>query len=384
MGAVLLTGATGFVGIEVLARYLERTDRRVYALVRAPDQESADERLRSALSTFFGRADAHAGRARAVPGDIEQEDLGLSPDERRRLASEVTDIVHAAASVSFSLPLDESRAINVEGTRRMLEFAELCRDHGGLRRFCHVSTAYVAGEHDGEFAEDDLEVGQEFRNAYEQSKFEAERLVRAHRRRLPIQIFRPSIVVGERPTGWTASFNVLYAPLKAFSRGEYVALPGSPSAPVDVVSVDYVADAIFELANGAAPDGDAETYHLVAGRRATTVGRLVELSAGYFRRRPPPLLPPGLYRRLVHPLLLRASRGTPRQALERSEVLFPYFAMRVRYGDERARRRLEPRGIRVTPVERYFHRLADFAVRARWGRAAPTRAEAARQGGTTS
>jgi hypothetical protein len=85
----------------------------------------------------------------------------------------------------------------------------------------------------------------------------------------------------------------------------------------------------------------------------------------------------------VHPLLLRASRGRPRQALERSEVLFPYFAMRVRYDDERARRRLEPRGIRVTPVERYFHRLADFAVRARWGRAAPTRAEAAREGPPT-
>jgi long-chain acyl-CoA synthetase len=384
MGAVLLTGATGFVGIEVLARYLERTDRRVHALVRAPDQETADERLRSALSAFFGRPDAHPGRVSAVPGDIAQEDLGLSPDARRRLASEVTDIVHAAASVSFSLPLDDSRAINVAGTRRMLEFAELCRDHGGLRRFCHVSTAYVAGEHDGEFTEDDLEVGQEFRNAYEQSKFEAERLVRAHRRRLPIQIFRPSIVVGERRTGWTASFNVLYAPLKAFSRGDYVALPGSADAPVDVVPVDYVADAIFELANGPAPGGEAETYHLVAGRRATTVGRLVELSAGYFRRRPPPLLPPGLYRRLVHPLLLRASRGRPRQALERSEALFPYFAMRVRYRDDRARRRLEPRGIRVTPVDRYFHRLADFAVRARWGRAAPARAEVARQGKATS
>jgi thioester reductase-like protein len=384
MGAVLVTGATGFVGIEVLARYLEHTDRRVYALVRAPDEETADERLRSTLSMFFGTADAHAGQVRAVAGDIEQEDLGLAPDARRRLASEVTDIVHAAASVSFSLPLYESRAINVAGTRRMLEFAELCRDHGGLRRFCHVSTAYVAGEHDGEFAEDDLEVGQEFRNAYEQSKFEAERLVRAHRRRLPIQIVRPSIVVGERPTGWTPSFNVLYAPLKAFSRGDYVALPGSAAAPVDVVPVDYVADAIFELANDPAPDGTAETYHLVAGRRATTVGRLVELSAGYFRRRPPPLLPPSLYGRLVHPLLLRASRGRPRQALERSEVLFPYFAMRVRYRDDRARRRLEPRGIRVTPVERYFHRLANFATTARWGRAAPTRAEVARRHGARS
>ena len=381
---LLLTGATGLVGMEVLARMLDRSDRVIYALVRGSDDDEAADRVRAIVRRVTGSEEACDERVVAVRGDIEEPSLGLSAERREWLAERVNDVLHVAATVSFTLPLDESRAINVEGTRRMLELAELCRDHGGLRRFCHVSTAYVAGEHDGEFAEDDLEVGQEFRNAYEQSKFEAERLVRAHRRRLPIQIFRPSIVVGERPTGWTASFNVLYAPLKAFSRGEYIALPGSPTAPVDVVSVDYVADAIFELANGPAPDGAAETYHLVAGRRATTVGRLVELSAGYFRRRPPLLLPPRLYRRLVHPLLLRATRGRPRQALERSEVLFPYFAMRVRYGDERARRRLEPRGIRVTPVERYFHRLADFAVRARWGRAAPTRAEAARQDGTMS
>ena len=101
----------------------------------------------------------------------------------------------------------------------MLELAELCRRRGGLRRFSYVSTAYVAGTHDGEFSEDQLDVGQGFRNPYERSKFEAEQLVRAYRGRLPIQVFRPSIIVGERATGWTVSFNVLYAPLKAFAAG---------------------------------------------------------------------------------------------------------------------------------------------------------------------
>jgi hypothetical protein len=80
----------------------------------------------------------------------------------------------------------------------------------------------------------------------------------------------------------------------------------------------------------------------------------------------------------VHPLLVRGSRGKRRRALERSQVYFPYFSMRVRYDDRRARRLLDPAGIRPTPLERYFTRLADFAVQTGWGRRAVTRAQAAR------
>jgi long-chain acyl-CoA synthetase len=373
---LLMTGATGFVGMEVLARYLERSDRRIYALIRAGDEGEAEARLRSTLAACTGSADAYADRVVAVPGDIEQPDLGLDRERRAWLAERVTDILHVAASVSFSLPLERSREINVEGTRRLLEFAELCNSGERLRRFSYVSTAYVAGTHEGEFREDQLDVGQDFRNPYERSKFEAEKLVDSWRGRLPIQVFRPSIIVGERDSGWTASFNVLYTPLKAFNRGAFRAVPGRRSAPVDVVPVDYVADAIFELSNG--PGSGLSTYHLVAGRRATTVGRLVGLSAAHFRRRAPLLLPPRIYRRLLHPLLVRLSRGPRRRALQKTEVFFPYFSTRLVYDDRRARTRLEPAGIRVTPVETYFRRLADFAVATRWGRAMVDRAQARR------
>jgi long-chain acyl-CoA synthetase len=377
---LLLTGATGFVGMEVLARYLERTDRQVFTLVRAADEQEAAQRLRSTVGSLLGSDDA-CERVVAVPADIEREGLGLDQATRERLARRVSDVIHAAASVSFSLPLRESRQINVNGTRRVLELAELCSRRGGLRRFSYVSTAYVAGDHPGEFREDQLGVGQEFHNPYERSKFEAERLVRSHGRRLPIQIFRPSIIVGERHSGWTASFNVLYAPLKAFAGGAFLALPARGSAPVDVVPVDYVADAIFELTNQAVGNGDRQTFHLVAGRRATTVGRLVELSADYFERRSPPLIPPGLYARVLHPLLARRGSARRRRALERSQVFFPYFSAQVRYDDRRARGRLAPAGIEVTPVDRYFNRLADFAVGTRWGKAAQSRAQAQAQRG---
>ena len=100
------------------------------------------------------------------------------------------------------------------------------------------------------------------------------------------------------------------------------------------------------------PDG---TFHLVAGRNATTVGRLLKLASGHLRRPAPTVLPPGLYHRVAHPWLRRKYRG-----LRRLEVYFPYFSMRVRFDD----RGLGP----GPPVEGYFHRLVEFAQRAGWGR----------------
>ena len=336
MGAVLLTGATGFVGREVLSRFLARGDRHVYALVRAENDSEA-----------AGRLPDHE-RLTAVAGDIEESGLGLADETAERLRRDVSTVVHCAASVSFDLPLDESRRVNVDGTRRMAEFARGCP---ALERFTYVSTAYVAGEPGGVFREDDLAVGQSFRNPYEQSKFEAEVTLRREAGDLPLQVLRPSIVVGDSTTGRTTSFNVLYGPLRAFARGAMRAIPARRDSPVDIVPVDYVADRVYQLAT----DGPDGTFHLVAGRNATTVGRLLEMSSSELERPEPVVLPPRLYTRLLHPLLrLRNPR------LRRMEVYFPYFSMRVRFDD----RHLGP-GPRV---ERYFHRLVRYAERARWGR----------------
>ena len=256
--------------------------------------------------------------------------------------------------------------MNVAGTGRMADLAERCAERGdGLERFSYVSTAYVAGAHRGAFDEDSLDVGQDFRNPYERSKFEAERLLRERAAGLPLQVLRPSIVVGDSRTGWTSSFNVLYPPLRAFAHGAIPALPARRRSPVDVVPVDYVADSVDRLAREG-PDG---TFHLVAGRNATTVGRLMELASRRFDRPAPPVFPPRLYRRVVHPVLLPRLGRARREALRRMEVYFPYFSMRVRFAD----RRHPP----APPVEGYFDRLLDFAERARWGRRAVERPPAA-------
>lgn len=361
---LFLTGATGFVGMELLARYLERTDRRVYALVRGESDDDAQARLDATVARMLPDPAPYAGRAIAVRGDVMRPGLGMAPRRRAELAETVGEVVHGAASVSFALPLPDSRAINVCGTENVLTFAQRVKD---LQRLAYISTAYVAGDHRGLFGEDQLDIGQRFRNPYEQTKFEAEKIVREHSGDLPTQIFRPSIVVGEADTGWTPAFNVIYWPLKAFARGAYKAIPAKLSAPVDVVPVSYVADAIFALSQSDAPSGT--TYNLAAGDRASTVGELLEMSSEYFGRSRPRVLPPSAYRRLVHPLLLRRGDERRRKAIAASEVFFPYFAMRVRYDTINARAGLAGAGIQVPPLRDYFARLMDFAVAADWGKA---------------
>ena len=373
-GGILLTGATGFLGGEVLARLLERDRGTVYALVRAPDQAAAQARLDAVLESLMGSAEPWAGRAVAVPGDITAAGLGLGLAEREWLAERVERIIHCAASVSFTLPDSDARAINVGGTERVLDLAEVCSLRGrGLEYVVHVSTAYVAGTFRGRFSERHLDVAQGFRNSYERSKFEAERLVRERQRMLPVQVVRPSIVVGDSRSGWTTAFNVVYAPLRAFALGALAVIPARRSAPVDVVPVDYVADAILALAGR-----PGTTYHLTAGERASTIRELITLASAYTRRRAPAVVPPAVYRGLIHPVLLRRGTERRRRLLRRSEVLFPYFAMRMRYDDSLAREALAPQGIEPPPLSTYFDRLMDFAEGARWGRRLPARHEADR------
>ena len=280
--SVLLTGATGFVGTEVLARLL-RDGEDVVALVR-------DERR---LDPVLG---AHV---RAVRGDLVAPELSV-PDD-------ITAIVHCAASVSFALPLDEARAINVEGTRAMLDLAERL----GVERFVHVSTAYVAGRHRGRFGEDDLWVGQEFRNSYERSKAEAEQLV--HDRDLPSVVVRPSIVMGDSRTGWTPAFNVLYWPLRAYARGLLTHVPAAPDARVDIVPVDYVADAIVHVLRER-PEARG-VINATAGDDAVTVERLAELAAAALGR--------------GRPRLAVEDGGGLAQRSEEAARYLPYFDMSV-------------------------------------------------------
>jgi thioester reductase-like protein len=349
---VFLTGATGFLGMEVLARLLERGDREVIALVRAADEAGARDRLDGVLRTLWRDPSLYRDRVRPLAGDVTRDGLAISPADRVALNEEVGVVLHCAASIAFDLPIEEARAINVEGTREVIGFARECKALGRLERFVHVSTAYVSGTHRGTFGEHQLVTGQEFRNTYEQTKWEAEHVVRAAGDLAPT-VARPSIVMGESGTGWTPTFNVLYWPLRAFSRGLFDEIPSLPSAHVDVVPVDYVADALVHLVE-AEDDG---VFNLVAGRDAPFATELVELACRRFERPPPRVVDAG---------------GVDGDGA----VYLPYFDMEVVFDDARARAALEPAGIRPPRLADYFGTLMDYAEATAWGKRPITREEA--------
>ncbi|MBO0768328.1 MAG: SDR family oxidoreductase [Solirubrobacterales bacterium] len=366
-GAVLLTGATGFVGMEVLARYLEQGERELILLVRSDSDRQADQRVQDVLLGLFGpEALRYGARVQAVAADLTLPALGLGAARREELAERVTTIVHGAASVSFGLGLEQARAINVEGTRRMLELARLAAARGaGLRRFGYVSTAFVSGAHAGAFSEHDLELGQRFHNSYEQSKFEAESLV-AETSDLPYTVLRPSIVVGDRETGWTAAFNVLYWPLRAIARGLLGVVPATFGSPVDVVSVDYVAAAIHALCEADA--GLGQTFHLTEGRSASAIEEIAGAACGYFGQPFPEVLTPEEFAVATGIGTVSASSG--------ASSYFPYFSNATVFENARTRAVLERLGIAPSPLRDYLERLLDFAVASRWGKAPITRHEA--------
>lgn len=341
---ILITGATGFLGMSIVARLLEDDDGPDIVLpVRARTGAEADARRLELLSRLYDAPPESALRLWAVPADLGSRDLGLRPT---RLA-EVTTVVHCAASISFTLPLHEARCINVSGTRHLLE---LCHRLPRLQQLVHVSTAYVAGRSSGEFTEADHDVGQEFRNTYEQSKWEAEYLV--GRSGLPATIVRPSIVVGESDSGWTPAFNVIYWPLQAFARGLLDSVPADPGGLVDLVPIDHVVDVIGHAMAAGAPG----VLHAVAGAGAPTVSELNEAAASLLGRPAPALEPPGSD--LDHP----------------AAVFAPYFDVAVRFGDARTRAAglTAPAGTELLPE------ILGYARAVRWGRRAVTR-QAARQ-----
>jgi long-chain acyl-CoA synthetase len=344
-GPLLLTGATGFVGMELLARVLEQTDRDVVALVRADDDAAAQARVDELLKAIVAPGTRpHRGRVRAVAADLESPGLGISALQRERITGSVTAVVHCAASVSFTLALDEARRINVEGTREIVKLACEARSRGPLERFVHVSTAYVAGDRVGLISEHEGNVGQRFRNTYEQTKLEAEQIVIASG--LPAAIVRPSVIVGDSATGWTQAFNVIYWPLQAFARGLFPKVPGDPGASLDIVPVDTVADALLELIRGPVRGG---AFHIVAGAEAPSNAELARMAAEAFDSEPPVFV----------------ALGEDEEAEKLAGALVPYFSVRCTFDARRARDLL---GATPPPLREYFPSLMRYARQARWGK----------------
>ncbi len=356
---ILVTGATGFLGVQLVRELLDRQPHaRLALLIRDRAGQSGQQRADSIV------APDDRFRVQVYSGDVSQSHCGLDQAAYERLSAETTRVIHSAATVRFDHSLEAARRINVEGTRRLLDFASGARQ---LRSFAYVGTAYVAGERADLVRESELAVGQSYRNTYEQTKAEAEALVRSRLGSLPGVILRPSIIVGDSRTGVTSSFKMMYWPLKIYARGLWRTVPGYPDAVLDIVPVDYVATSVARLAFDEAAFGS--TVHLCAGPRGSaTIQQVARRAMEYFHAPEPRYVDPRFFLAAVRPLLWVSLWGRKRRVLRDGRAYRDYFTMKMQFDTSNAERLLGPAGVCPPPVLEYLDRLFQYCVASDWGR----------------
>jgi thioester reductase-like protein len=342
VATALVTGFPGFIGRRLVRRLLDRhDDLRVVCLVQ-DSQEATARRLAEGED-----------RVDVVVGDIARRRLALGDGDWERLTGEVTHVFHLAAIYDLAVPAEIAQRVNVDGTGNVLE---LCLAAQQLERHAYVSTAYVAGTRHGVVYEHELVMGQDFKNHYEATKFQAEVWVHELRHRVPTTILRPGIVVGDSRSGETEKFDGPYYLLRTIARAERFGRPvvqfGHSDATFNVVPVDYVVAAIETAAFDPAAEG--ETMHLVDPEPLTTRELVQTLSQSYAGREPKGRVPASLAEQSLRLKGVRTMLGgTPRESIV-------YLNHAVTYDARRAVDLLAPHGLAPPRFSDYADAMVGF------------------------
>jgi thioester reductase-like protein len=292
MGYTLLTGATGLLG-RYLVKDLIEASVPVAVLVRPTRKATAQHRVENFMCYWDKQLRRSLPRPVVLEGDITEPDLGLDARGMRWVAENCDVMLHNAASLSFEStgPTSEPWRSNVEGVRHVLE---LCRN-ARIRRFHHVSTAYVCGLRQGRILESELDVGQTMSNDYEQSKIQAEKLVRGAEFLEHLTVFRPAIIIGDSQNSFTTTFHGFYAPLQAaYTMTQTMAIdatgmvhstsrfPLLGTETKNLVPVDWVSRVMAWIVTH--PEHHGQTYHLTPQHPVTArlLADVMEESARFY------------------------------------------------------------------------------------------------------
>jgi long-chain acyl-CoA synthetase len=349
MSTVLLTGASGFVGTWITRWILENTDHDLIVPIRGEDQGQATARLRRAWWDWPYLREQLASRIEIIPGDITKRDLGLSPQYLSRV-KEADRMIHCAATVWFNRPREEMESTNILGTSNVIDLARKIHSNGGLERFSHVSTAYIAGKRMGDILEKDLDDALGFNNDYEWSKFRAEQMVREIREEFPVTIFRPGMIVGDTKKGMVKNFNTLYIPLRLYLSGKLRILPVRKGLRVNMVPVDYVADSIARMTFDTRAEG--ETLHLTPPTRSMpTALEFIETVREWGEE--------NLHEKMTKPVFLRIPMIGGSRAMSTYRLLTPYLNERRSFVRDKADRLLGEYDIEWRPL---LERMLEYAT----------------------
>src|ERR1700726_1375771 len=290
--AIFLTGSTGYIGAHVASILLERHADRLNLLVRAKTEQEAGERLWHAMQLhmdFPQFRDALATPISIFRGDLTDPRFGLDAADYTHLIGTTESVIHCAASLNRK---SEKSCLNVNlrGTLEVAQLARRAQDAHGLRRFSQVSTVAVAGKRQNEVVSEDWSIDWERSDydPYARTKKFCEHMMRVLLPETPKTIFRPSIVLGDSRYAETTQFDMVKA--FVFLAGLPV-LPFRSSDKIDIVNVDFVADAIATLHQKENPRYD--TYHLSSGIGSQTFREITRALAAAQNKRAPGFVPAG-------------------------------------------------------------------------------------------
>lgn len=343
--STLVTGFPSYTARRMLLKLLVSSKEQAFMLVRDKHAADAEEFVASL-------APGQQKRLSVLVGDVSSMDLGLSGKEYRSLASELTNVHHMAAHLHLGASKEMIQQVNVGGTRGVLELALECRR---LRRFNYWSTIHVSGDREGVIMEDELALGQSFRNPHEHSKYAAEKVVRSMSRRVPSTIFRPGIIVGDSKTGEIDRFDGPYRLMVLIVDSPidvHLPLPGKGTAPLHLVPIDYVIDAAYELSR--AEEAVSKTFHIVdpCPLSARSVYELVAERA--HRKAPRGVIPAGIARTLLKLPLLSQTFGNI------SRTMLAGFEQNVYYNCRHTLEALRHTDVWCPPFEGYVDNLVRF------------------------
>jgi len=355
--AIFLTGSTGYIGAHVAANLLDSHGAALNLLVRGKDVEDAALRLWNALQLHmdFPRFYEHLQtRIRIFPGDLTTPQFGLNRDDYDRLIHTSDSVIHCAASLNRK---SEKSCLNVNlrGTLEVLQLARRSHHYHGLRRFSSVSTVAVAGKRSNEVVTEDRSIdwNRSDYDPYARTKKFCEHMVRELLPDVPITIFRPSIVLGDSRYPETTQFDMVKA--FVFLAG-LKALPFRPQDKIDIVNVDFVADAIATLHQKAEPQYD--TYHLSSGRDSQTFREVTAALAAAEQKRRPVFLPvfEKPFSTVVNTLASRS--GSLAHGASLMKVFLPYLVWNTVFDNTRVTSEL---GRKPVPFSQYSHGLLKFS-----------------------
>ena len=338
MKNIFITGAIGFLGWDLTKELLKAEGSKLYLLVREKAGQSPEKRVESLVNNDFSPAKRKSvlDRIRVISGDITRHELGVDRPKLDKLYGKIDTVYHCAALCEFNVALDQIRRINVTGTKNTLDFALRCKEKGRFETLHHVSTIGIAGKSGGVLHEDHLDLNQKFSNSYEQSKFEAEKLVEEYRKKgLSVSVYRPSIVVGNSITGEVSNFQMFYQPLHIFSLEIFDKIPADITIGYNLVPVDCVARAIFLISLN---QNNNKNYHLT-NPNTITIDFLLDVASSFFGFKKPRIMPQrefdfnalsGFRKRVIDPYLpyfnhkdLRFDTTNFKKAIDGSEFSWP-------------------------------------------------------------